>query len=329
MTVTGFLRHAMAALFVLLFGVVQAAAQPERWKREGWDTDFSKSTIAWSEVLDGGPPRDGIPPIDDPKFVAADAVSNLDEREPVIALTVAGETRAYPLQVLTWHEIVNDTIGGKPVSVTYCPLCNAAIVFDRMLDGRLLDFGTSGKLRNSDLIMYDRQTQSWWQQFSGEAIAGALTGKSLTMLPSTVVPWKRFKDTWPEARVLVPNSANLRPYGRNPYVGYDSSRRPFLYAGELPDDVAPMLRVVVVRRDDAEPIIVTLNALREAEAMEIDGYVLAWTGGMASALDRAQIAEGRDVGAVSVRRGDVEIVHDVTFAFVAHAFHPQTTIRQR
>ena len=103
----------------------------------------------------------------------------MSETEPVIGLVVNGDARAYPLKILIWHEIVNDTVGGVPVTVTYCPLCNSAIVFERTVDGRVLDFGTTGKLRNSDLVMYDRQTESWWQQFSGTAIVGAMTGTKL------------------------------------------------------------------------------------------------------------------------------------------------------
>ena len=157
-----------------------AHASPERWKVEGWrKTDFTKSKIAFGEILSGGPPKDGIPSIDKPKFVALDAVKDLKHNTPVIGLEINGDARAYPLRVLTWHEIVNDTVGGTPVTVTYCPLCNAAIVFARKVGDRVLDFGTTGKLRKSDLVMYDRQTESWWQQFTGEAIVGAYVGTAL------------------------------------------------------------------------------------------------------------------------------------------------------
>ena len=127
----------------------------------GWETDFSRHTVPYGEILSGGPPRDGIPPIDDPRFTTPEDASKwLGDQEPVIAFELNDDARAYPLQILTWHEIVNDVVGGVPVSATFCPLCNAAIVFDRRLDGVVYDFGTSGKLRKSDLIMWDRQTES-------------------------------------------------------------------------------------------------------------------------------------------------------------------------
>jgi hypothetical protein len=140
------------------------------------NTDFSKSSVDMSEITSGGPRKDGIPSIDKPNFTPASKV-DIPSTVPVISLHLNGDARAYPLGILMSHEIVNDRVGGIPVTVTYCPLCNSAIVFDARLDGMELEFGTSGNLRNSDLVMYDRQTESWWQQFLGEAIVGELTGK--------------------------------------------------------------------------------------------------------------------------------------------------------
>ena len=137
------------------------------WELAWPNTDFSISNVDPSEIMSGGPGRDGIPPIDDPQFAKITEISALADTEPVIGLVLNGEERAYPLNILMWHEIVNDEVGGIPVAVTFCPLCNAAIVFDRRVDGKILDFGTTGNLRHSDLIMWDRQTESWWQQFSG------------------------------------------------------------------------------------------------------------------------------------------------------------------
>ncbi len=247
-----------------------AMADPEDWTREGWTTDFSKSLIEFDEILSGGPPRDGIPSIDDPKFVTASEVADIGDREPVIQFWVGDDTRAYPLRVLMWHEIANDTVAGDPVAVTYCPLCNAAIVFDRRVDGRVLEFGTTGKLRNSDLVMYDRQTQSWWQQFTGEAIVGALAGKKLKLLPSRIVSFGAFRKEHPQGPVLVPNDPGFRDYGRNPYASYDTASAPFLYRGDLPEKVPAMARVVVVRTA-GDPIIVSLAKVR-AGGFEQAGY---------------------------------------------------------
>ena len=300
-------------------------ADPRQWQDEWPRTDFSRTSVQYSEILSGGPPKDGIPPIDHPEFRMVGEVTGLADGEPVITFEHNGDARAYPLQVMIWHEIVNDVVGGKPVTVTYCPLCNSGIVFDRNLDGSVLDFGTTGKLRNSDLVMYDRQTESWWQQFLGEGIVGQMTGKRLAMLPSRFESYARFRDRFPDGRVLVPANPELRDYGANPYAGYDTSHRPFLYDGDLPKGIAPLKRVVIV---DGEAW--SLDLLREVRQVRRDDLLIRWEPGQNSALDTTKIAKGRDVGNVSVQRrtGDVwqDAVHDLTFAFVFRAFHPQAVL---
>lgn len=307
--------------------VSQAAANPDRWQAEGWRTDFSQTTINLSDIRDGGPRRDGIPPIDNPEFVSVAEADHLSPQDPVMSFTFNGETRAYPLRVMTFHEIVNDEVGGHPVSVTYCPLCNAAIVFDRELDGEILDFGTTGKLRNSDLVMYDRQTDSWWQQFSGESITGSYAGQELTMLPSQLISFERFAAANPDAMVLADPSRFNRPYGMNPYTGYDTLSQPFLYSGPFPEGIPPLQRVVLVR-DGGDVFAVSVAKLAEEGSFIRGDLEIAWVSGQASALDTSDISQGRDVGNISVMRGDEPVVHDVTFAFVVHAFEPDLEIIQ-
>ncbi|MEX0346451.1 MAG: DUF3179 domain-containing protein [Rhizobiaceae bacterium] len=314
----------LAALLMALMFALPAMANPGRWVQEGWKTDFSQSLVDFGEILSGGPPRDGIPSIDNPIFANASDVKNIGEQEPVIQLQIGDDIRAYPLQVLTWHEIVNDTVGGSPVAVTYCPLCNASIVFDRRVGDRVFEFGTTGKLRNSDLVMYDRTTDSWWQQFTGEAIVGEMMGEKLKLVPSRIVAFADFKSAHPQAKVLIPNNPGMRDYGRNPYAGYDSASYPFLYRGDMPDGIEPMARVIVVRTS-GEPIVVTMEKVRKS-AFEQDGYRVEWSGGVNSALDRSRISDSKDVGTVRVTKGGEDIVHDITFAFVAHAFHPDVPI---
>ncbi|MGF1610883.1 MAG: DUF3179 domain-containing protein [Kiloniellales bacterium] len=314
---------------LLASGTTAAASDdaPASWRAEWPSTDFSQHAVDLDEIRSGGPPKDGIPSIDDPVFATVAEMQSLAPREPVIGLVVNGDARAYPLQVLIWHEIVNDTVGGVPVAVTYCPLCNSAIVFDRRLDDRVLDFGTTGKLRHSDLVMYDRTTESWWQQFLGEAIVGELTGARLAMLPSRIEGWERFAVRHPTGRVLLPGNPEMRPYGRNPYAGYDSAPRPFLYDGSVPEGIAPLAYVVAVG-DQAWP----LDLLREKEELRDGDLVLRWEPGATSALDHNVIAEGRDIGNVTVQRqgadGPVDVVYDLTFAFVFHAFRPEGRIHQ-
>ena len=324
-----FLKTITQALCALIIAVSTAAADPIRWAQEGWKTDFSITNIDLARVLSGGPPRDGIPSIDDPRFVGLDEYEDLVDTEPVIGLVVNGEAKAYPIRVLTWHEIVNDTIGGTPVAVTYCPLCNSSIVFERVFDGKTVTFGTTGKLKDSNLIMYDRGGDNWWQQFTGEAIAGAATGTKLKLVPSRLQSFAEFKAENPDGVVLVPSNENMRDYGRNPYVGYDLSGAPFLYDGKLPEDINPMERVVIARRGNEEPIIVTMQKLADAGSITRDGYELSWRAGQNSALDQSDITIGRDVGTVLVQKDGKDIVYDVTFAFIAHAFHPDVNIEQK
>lgn len=315
-------------LFATTMGALSlpAAADPARWEREGWTTDFSQTSIEFQEILSGGPPKDGIPSIDNPQFVGIDGTGDLQDVEPVMTLNINGDARAYPLRVLMWHEIVNDVVGGQPVAVTYCPLCNAAIVFDSSFGGEAVEFGTTGKLRNSDLVMYDRKTETWWQQFTGEAIVGSLLGTKLPTIPSRLESYDRFKKRHPEGKVLVPNNVNIRDYGRNPYSGYDSLSRPFLYGGEMPDGIEPLARVVVVREAADNPVVVSLQALRDAGTLDREGVTLSWSEGQASALDSSKISDGKDVGNVIVTRDGKDVVYDVTFAFVAHAFMPEVPI---
>jgi hypothetical protein len=318
------MRFMIGMVMLAVLACSPAAADPGQWAREGWQTDFSMTSIEFSDIVSGGPPRDGIPSIDDPLFAPASMIDDIGDREPVIVFPLEGEPRAYPLRVLIWHEIVNDSVGDLPVAVTYCPLCNSAVVFDRRAEGRVLEFGTTGKLRNSDLVMYDRETDSWWQQFSGEAIVGTLTGQKLKMLPSRIVSFATFRTDYPDGPVLVPRNASFRAYGNNPYVSYDTADAPFLYKGTLPTDIPAMAYVVIVKTGEG-PLIVTLNRVRES-GFEQDGYRVSYEWDVASALDSRTIADGRSIGSVRVTRDGKDVPHDVSFAFVANAFHPDVAI---
>lgn len=308
----------ISAAMVLLPAV--AWASPTAWRLQGWKTDFSRTTIPFEEIISGGPPRDGIPPIDEPTFKPAAEITDIAEREPVIVYPINAAARAYPLRVLMWHEIVNDTVDGKPVAVTYCPLCNASIVFDRRVNGRVLDFGTTGLLRKSDLVMWDRQTESWWQQFSGEAIVGSLVGTSLKLLPSQVMSYEQFRTRWPGGQVLVPTNPGFRQYGRNPYSNYDEARTPFLFRGDLPKGLHAMARVVIARHGNKRPAV-SLALLSEQREVKLEGVTFRWRPGQASALGASEIAKGKDVGTVEVvDKSGQPVVHDITFAFVFNAF---------
>lgn len=286
---------------------VKAAHQGERipFDTSQWKTDFKKHSVPLSEIFSGGPPKDGIPAIDKPAFDSVAAADKwLKPKEPVILFERNGDVRAYPLQILIWHEIVNDKVGGVPATITFCPLCNTAIAFDRRLDGRVLDFGTTGNLRFSDLVMYDRQTESWWQQITGEAIVGELTGKRLTYLPAQIISWETFKSNFPQGKVLNRDTGHYRSYGRNPYVGYDNiESSPFLYSGPRDSRLRPMERVVTVSTGK-EDVVYPFSVLEKVRVVNdsVGGtpIVVIFEKGVTSALDGSSIPDSRDIGTAAV-----------------------------
>ncbi len=286
-----------------LSGELIADGVPAPFRTNGFSTDFSRRTVEWSSILSGGPPKDGIPAVDNPQYESIAAGDEwLEDQEPVILFSHGDAARAYPLSILIWHEIVNDEVDGVPVSITFCPLCNASIAFARNFDGQVLDFGTTGRLRNSDLIMYDRQTETWWQQFTGEGIIGKYAGEQLNFLSSQVLSWGDFKVAHPDGDVLArPNMP--RNYGYNPYVGYDSTSRPFLFLGTPDSRLEPAERVLGLTTE-TEAIAYPFAVLEEARVVHdsFGGAELAifHKAGLVSALDTAVISSGRDIGTVAV-----------------------------
>jgi hypothetical protein len=279
------------------------AARIETLHLQGWRTDFARHAVALDQFQDGGPRRDGIPPIDHPRITTiAGGDRFLNPREPVLVVGAGGEVRAYPERILVWHEIVNDTLGADSIAVTYCPLCNSAIAFNRHVGARTLTFGTTGKLRDSDLVMWDRQTQSWWQQFTGTALVGALTGTQLRALDTQVLSWAMFKAAYPHGTVLSQDTGFERPYGANPYVSYDHEP-PAFFGGREDARLPPKERVVAVF-GFGETVVVPFSRLRRAPVMEgragHTSFVILYARGVASALDARQIADSADVGTAGV-----------------------------
>jgi Protein of unknown function (DUF3179) len=279
-------------------GIVSALTNPNA-------AEFAEPLIPLDRILSGGPPPDGIPPIDDPIFIPAGEVDFLEDNQPVLAVTVGDETRAYPIQIMVWHEIVNDRFDGEPVTISYCPLCNTAIAYvGRLSDGTEVDFGTSGSLYNSSLVMYDRQTESLWTHFDGRAVVGTLIGEELEFIPMSTMGWGDFLEAFgPDAAVLSKETGFTRDYGRNPYVGYDNiDTNPFLFDGDLDGRLEAQTRVLAVRGD--ESVVITDELLAENRVTEftLDGedLVALYVSGTASALEAQEITESRDVGASGV-----------------------------
>jgi hypothetical protein len=285
-----------------------------------FETDFSKHSVPYDEILSGGPPKDGIPAIDHPQFVSvSEADAWLKPVEPVIFFQIGEDARAYPIQIFMWHEIVNDTVGDVPVVITFCPLCNTAIAFERTVGGQALDFGTTGRLRYSNLIMYDRQTETWWQQATGEAIVGELTGAQLTYRPASIIAWADFKAAYPNGKVLSRDTGFSRRYGENPYAGYDDvNNPPFLYRGpETPDVLPPVARVLTIDLK-GEAVAYPFDVLQQVNVVNdtVGGMnvVVLWAAGTASALDANLVAGGRDVGAANAFARELD-GQTLTFAF--------------
>lgn len=208
--------------------------------REVKITNGVKHSVPLEEILAGGPPKDGIPSIDNPKFISVGEASEwLKDNEPGIAISMAGVNRFYPYQILVWHEIVNDTINGKKVLVTYCPLCLTGFVFDPVVQGERVEFGTSGKLWKSNLVMYDRKTDSYWSQVLGEAVVGEMTGAKLAMIPSDQILFGNWKKKFPNGQVLSRDTGATRFYGYNPYGDYFSATNLALSLAKPSDNRLP------------------------------------------------------------------------------------------
>lgn len=286
---------------------------------ERWTTDFTNTVIDLNELRVGIPaadPRDRIPPIDDPNFDSVENTEWIENREPGVLIEIEGDARFYPLSVMTRHEIVNDEVGGMPVAVTYCPLCNTAVAFDRRFEGEVIRLGVSGLLRNSDLVMWDLQSESLWQQVTGRAIVGEHAGKSLTPIASAIVRWEDFKVNHPDGNALTQDQGFGTIYGRNPYTQYSSSTRPFLFDGELDDRFPALSRVVGVTvggEEKAYPFSLLEEERVVNDEVNDQPVVVFWGAEeTADALDSGVIAEARSIG-TGIAYNPVVDGHSLTF----------------
>ncbi len=249
---------------------------------------------------------DVIPAIDAPQFLPVDEVEFVQPTEAVVVVDIDDDVRAYPIQIMVWHEIVNDEVGGVPISVTYCPLCNSAVAFDRRVGERILDFGTSGSLYQSALVMYDRQTESLWAHFTGEGVVGHYAGARLDPIPVQMLSFEEFTAQHPDALVLTRDTGVRRDYGTNPYVGYDEEASdPFagFFQGDVDPRLEPKARVVgLLRNGLAAAVTLELGETPSVHEVDVAGetVVVLHRPGLASALDRAAVAAGRDVGQTGV-----------------------------
>ncbi len=273
---------------------------------------FPPPLVPIADIVGGGPPPDGIPSIDFPEFVSVAETTFMEsDGEPIVAVTVDGVTKGYPIRIMTWHEIVNDVFatpsGDVPVTVTYCPLCNSALAYDRRVGDRVLDFGTSGELYQSAMVMYDRQTQSLWSHFLGQGIVGHYAGLQLEFVPAQTLSWGAFKDSFPDAMVVdQAKTGHERSYGNNPYAGYDeetSGPFPGFVTQEIDDRLLDKERVIGIR-DGQNAVALELDVLASVGVVAVTdndwNYVAFFQDGLVSALDASSIKDGRQVGQTGV-----------------------------
>jgi hypothetical protein len=278
--------------------------------------DLSNPRIPTDEIYRGGPPRDGIPAILDPKFIPVAEADYLEAEDEVIAFESGGVARAYPLRILVWHEIANDIVGGVPIAVTYCPLCGTAMVFDRRYDDKILTFGVSGLLYQSDVLMYDHQTESLWSQLKMEAVSGPMAGTALTWLPAAQTTWAAWREEHPDGEVLSTDTGHMRNYGHTPYADYENVDRIMFPVPETRDDL-PNKTWVAGILVNGEAKAYSLDALASLDGEPYEDQV----GGEAIVVKHDPRS-----GAVTVTHGETgEAIPSVrSYWFAWQAFYPNT-----
>lgn len=310
---------AVLALVVLIISIpnkshAQEASncRPDNLNVANWSTDFCNGDVNFNEFLSGGPPKDGIPAVTNPPLESIDDASEwMNDRSPVIAVEIEGEARAYPQGILIWHEIANDEIAGIPIAVTFCPLCNSSITYDRRVNGVVLEFGVSGFLRNSDMVMFDRQTETWWQQLTGEALVGDYAGTLLDFVPSQVLSFGQFAERYPDGQVMSRDTGFNRRYGINPYTNYDTNTgQPFLFDGDVDNRLdSPVAHVIAAAIDDV-PKAYPLDVIRDDRVINDTigetPIVIFYQSGVASSLDDSVIDESRDIGTAGMYEATVD-----------------------
>ena len=287
-----------------------------------WGTVWGIRIIDLDELSQGAG-RDAIPAINSPRYwTIEEAAVIYTDNVPMVQVRVGDDVRGFPLEILTWHEIVNDTIGGKPVTVTFCPLCNTAIAFESQIGEETFVFGVSGLLRNSDLVMYDRNTESLWQQSSGRAIVGTMVGARLSYVPASVVTLGQLRAAYPDAIVMSRDTGWNRAYGQNPYQGYDNPEYGgpygfFFDRDSIDPRLPPAERVVSIEGPSGAAVAYPWSALAERGVLHdsFDGIqlVVFWTPGALSILDSGNLAQAREVGTTAVFETTLDGIGTLSF----------------
>ena len=310
---SGRLIPVAAVLLALLLAFIVSAGEN---RKNGFD--LTQAIVDVNAIEQGGPPKDGIPAIDNPTFVTAGQADFLRDGDKVLGITLGGEARAYPINILNWHEVVNDRIGAEPVVISFCPLCGTGVAFSAVVAGRTLDFGVSGLLYNSDVLFYDRQTDSLWSQIWGRAVSGELAGQPLTLLPISHTTWQRWRSRNPSTLVLSTETGYERDYGRNPYQGYEESRRLyFKVTHQAPADYHPKERVLGVSVDGVFKAYPFRELNRQGRARftdKVNGRRLTILWDVATQSGEILDSKGQPIVVIQ------------GFWFAWFAFHPQTQV---
>ncbi len=275
-----------------------------------------KYIVPREKILSGGPPKDGIPSIDNPKFISVqEADAWIEDNELVLAIIHKEIKRVYPLQILVWHEIVNDNIANDPILITYCPLCGSGIAYERTINQEAVEFGTSGKLYNSNLVMYDRKTETYWSQIDGKAIYGELTGQELKPISINTVPWREWKAAHPDSEVLSQDTGFYRQYGKDPYGNYYEDSFLLFPVEQESSRIHPKTVIFGIEVNG------THKAYKEEDLIK-EGIILDEIKGVEIKIERDKSGI---VKITNMQTGE-EIIKERDFWFAWYAFHPDTLL---
>lgn len=212
--------------------------------------DVENSIVPKEDIFSGGPPKDGIPAILNPKFETAKGAKWLDDKDLVAGVDIKGIQKAYPIRILVWHELVNDKINNTPFLITYCPLCGSILAFSRYINDEELTFGVSGLLYQSDVLFYDHKTESLWSQLKMQSVSGKFAGAEMKLIPYTFSTWREWKDQHPNSLVLSKDTGYIRNYNSDPYLSYYSSKKIYFPVNKTNDRFHPKEKILVVLSGD-------------------------------------------------------------------------------